>query len=801
MPSGWEPSRWESTFAAKDLQVKTRKAVLHIGPPKSGSKAIQAFCNANPPVLESNGVLYPRGAWHGQLGSCFSSDPLNYVFNAHTNRTDSKEIAVGDAAYLEDVSREVRNAQQQTVIFPYEGFFSIDKAMIERIHEFLRGISDLQQVIFFCRAPVSFARSALSQRLRMGLSAGLEEGDELPILAFEDAITPFVEVFSRRNVLARHFDGSELKNADVVDDFFATIGHPAIERQSAPVRGHRENESISAEAAMLAVEIAKRSPPPFPGNRFFTRYNRLLSGIRGAKIALTSEQQSRVLSASQRHTEYLQREFGIVFERENEEVKAEQDLFGDEFLSSLASQLHGMIAESERDRADRQSAERCLTTRVKALEDELHAVYASKSWKITGALRSLRPAIIERGHRLGRILSKVRRKGEAAEPDAPIGALNESCNHSNRGSRMHHLFSALKTKNRLDSEGVNRAYQLLFEREPESADVVSMHVDGHADVWSLLASLMDSDEFRCRTGQRHNLRTTLDALEILHRYERAGLRHRPGFITNFLGIQTDVSFLGHLKGSEGYVAGLPVPGDFHSSVSEWIAGLRGVDLSGDEFVVVELGAGWGPWMADLCRAAAIKGARRTFAIGCEADELHCKFIFEHLANNGFVADDYKVYQGAIGPRKGITLFPISLDSTNDWGMRPIFCATEQEADAVTAHDHADYRGHSFERFHRVPCYTLEEVFAGVGHVDVLHIDIQGDEFALLRESPDLLKRMVRYLVIGTHGRQVEGELIALLGGAGWKLEVEEPCFFDINTPNFSPQVDGTQGWRNLAFGS
>lgn len=135
---------------------------------------------------------------------------------------------------------------------------------------------------------------------------------------------------------------------------------------------------------------------------------------------------------------------------------------------------------------------------------------------------------------------------------------------------MSQVLDAVRPAGRLDAEVVNRAYRLLFDREPESAEVVSMHVDHHKDVWSLLASLIDGDEFRARTGQRANNRTTLDAAELLHRYEQADRPYRRGFITNFLGIQTNVSFLGDLKGSEGYVAGLPIPGDFHCSISEWI---------------------------------------------------------------------------------------------------------------------------------------------------------------------------------------------------------------------------------------
>jgi FkbM family methyltransferase len=364
---------------------------------------------------------------------------------------------------------------------------------------------------------------------------------------------------------------------------------------------------------------------------------------------------------------------------------------------------------------------------------------------------------------------------------------------------MYRLFDRIKPKSRLDAETVHQAYRLFFGRSPESHEVIEMHLENHADVWSLLASLMASDEHRARTGQRRNVRTTLDSLEILNRYQQGDLQHRYGFVTNFLGVQTDVSFISDLQGTAGYVAGLPVPGDFHSSQAEWIAALRGVDVAGKDFVVAELGAGWGPWMADLCQAAKIRGASRTFAVGCEADSLHCEFIHAHLAHNGFAPRDYKLFQGAIGVEKGITLFPVSPDSSSDWGMRPIFCATEAEADAVVAGKQPDYRGHTFKRFHRVPCFTLADVLEGVDHVDVMHVDIQGDEYRLLKHNLEYVTRCVRYLVIGTHGRQIEGELIGLLAAAGWKLEVEEPCFFDINTPNYSPQIDGTQGWLNPAL--
>ena len=361
---------------------------------------------------------------------------------------------------------------------------------------------------------------------------------------------------------------------------------------------------------------------------------------------------------------------------------------------------------------------------------------------------------------------------------------------------IRRLLDTVTPRQRVDSEAVRRAYQLIFRRDPENDDVVHEHVLAHEDVWTLLASLMDSPEFG-RSGLAEP-RTTLNWQPLIERYKQHHLEHRPGFIVNYLGVPTRISFLGHLKGSAGFVEGTPWRGDFHSSVAEWIAGLRGVELAGDHFVAVELGAGWGPWMVNLCQAAKIKGARRTFAIGCEADEQHCQFLHQHLADNGYSTSDYRLFEGAIGSEKGLTLFPISDDSAHDWGLRPIFCKSEAEADEITSGAHSDYRGRQF-RFHRVPCFTLQEVLAGIDHVDVLHVDIQGGEVELVRNNLELLRRRVRYLVIGTHGRQIEGELIAVLRSAGWQLEVEEPCAFDICHPGLEPQVDGTQGWRNLEF--
>jgi len=367
--------------------------------------------------------------------------------------------------------------------------------------------------------------------------------------------------------------------------------------------------------------------------------------------------------------------------------------------------------------------------------------------------------------------------------------------------RLRHGLRPLATRatrlGGVSRDEVIRGYRLLFGREPENDAVIAEHQAAHSDAWSFMASLLHSKEFATRAAATRVPRATFDWESLLARYQQRGLDARPGYVTDFLGIHTNLPFLNDQQRSEGFIEGLPTAGGFHCSAAEWAAALRGVELADDDFVCVELGAGWGAWMAALCRAAQIQGAWRTRAIGCEADALHCRMLHEHLKVNGFEEREYRLFEGAVGPTTGIALFPVSEDSANDWGMRPVFCASDSEADQYVADPQPDYRGFTFRQWHRVPCFSLADILAEAKHVDVMHVDIQGGEADLVEQNLELLCQRVAYLAIGTHSRPIEGQLITTLKAAGWKLEVEETCSFDMSEDHFQPLVDGMQGWRNI----
>jgi hypothetical protein len=103
-------------------------------------------------------------------------------------------------------------------------------------------------------------------------------------------------------------------------------------------------------------------------------------------------------------------------------------------------------------------------------------------------------------------------------------------------------------------------------------------------------------------------------------------------------------------------------------------------------------------------------------------------------------------------------------------------------------------------YEELPVIALQDIIGGHARIDLLHIDIQGDETDLIEGTLDLLREKVAYIVIGTHSREIEGRLMKALFDSGWALEIERPCIFTLQDGRPRTTVDGLQGWRNLSLG-
>jgi FkbM family methyltransferase len=353
----------------------------------------------------------------------------------------------------------------------------------------------------------------------------------------------------------------------------------------------------------------------------------------------------------------------------------------------------------------------------------------------------------------------------------------------------------------ISQDDVERAYLTVLRRQPESADVIAMHQQHHPDVFSLIQALISSNEFQSRPLMisAGPFTASFDAIATIKKFACEDLPSKDRFITDYVGSLTDSHFFSHLATEQAVVEALPIPGNFHADQAEWAACMRAVELASDSFNAIELGAGWAPWLVSCSLAAKRSKGAKVRCLAVEADEEHVGYCDSHFRNNGFADSEWRTIHAAVAPFSGTAAFPDSSDPSADWGMQPVFMRDQQEADRIaTAEGFTDYRGFRFDRMKFLRAISVAEALSDFDHVDLLHVDIQGGEADAIDAAIDSMSRKVRYLVIGTHSREIEGRLISVLSQSGWNLEIEKPCQFDIGD-RLLIRIDGVQGWRNAAL--
>ncbi len=340
---------------------------------------------------------------------------------------------------------------------------------------------------------------------------------------------------------------------------------------------------------------------------------------------------------------------------------------------------------------------------------------------------------------------------------------------------------------RLTRTDILAAYELLLGRPPENEAVVAAFMRQRSAA-ALIREFTSSAEFhkRWKASPSYGHNAAIDVEAILRAHDYPARQAVAGHIVNFLGVATNVAFVPFLETRAGMVEGPPIPANWHADMAEFAAALRAVDLARDRFTMIELGCGWGCWMTNTGVAAKRRGLAIRL-IGVEGDEGHLAFAREALATNGIAAEEYALFRGAAGAAAGVALFPRQSQSGEDWGLEPEFAPTLVKRGLALATG----------RYRELPVIALVDIIGDEDEISLLHMDIQGGEADLVRDSLQTLTRKVAYLVIGTHSRAIEGRLMTLLLDAGWALEVERPSIFEITPKGPVTSVDGVQGWRNM----
>ncbi|MCX7371240.1 MAG: FkbM family methyltransferase [Alphaproteobacteria bacterium] len=365
-------------------------------------------------------------------------------------------------------------------------------------------------------------------------------------------------------------------------------------------------------------------------------------------------------------------------------------------------------------------------------------------------------------------------------------------------------YSSMDAQQRRDA--IFWAYRLFLGREPESEEVVAIHAAQHRSLQDLQACFLLSAEFVNQSDHHLGefLRTRLyDSVDprrppggavvegIIPRLRQAPDVVDERFFYDFMGTKARLSFQ---PANHGYLAGRveapPTAGAhlFHDN-EEWFALLRTLAEARDSLVVVELGAGWGPWIAAAGVGARRLGITNVKLVAAEADPGHLAFLRQNLADNDLLQLMPDIRHAIVGPRDGTALFPRLDQPSEHWG-------------AAAHYDAAPWwrrwRRPRDEHMVALPSLSLPSLLRDHAVVDLMHVDIQGAEGEVLSAAAPTIDAKVRRLAVGTHSRGMEEVLLSLFGGLGWTLENEAACEMkQFDTPGMVLNArDGVQVWRN-----
>ena len=199
---------------------------------------------------------------------------------------------------------------------------------------------------------------------------------------------------------------------------------------------------------------------------------------------------------------------------------------------------------------------------------------------------------------------------------------------------------------------------------------------------------------------------------------------------------------------------LPIPDDGHAAEAiEYLSLADAINnAQKNTFSFIELGAGWGPWTSLAYHMCQKKKISHVNLISVEATPGKIPKLKNHLIDNGLFEGEginysLKIINGAVAAKGGYqTFFP---SDPENMGAEMIINGKSLDPNNMS------------DKLVGVDVIAFEKISDGQVF-DFLHIDIQGHELYLIRDTLDIFKKQIRSFFIGTHTRPIEGEIIELL---------------------------------------
>jgi FkbM family methyltransferase len=242
---------------------------------------------------------------------------------------------------------------------------------------------------------------------------------------------------------------------------------------------------------------------------------------------------------------------------------------------------------------------------------------------------------------------------------------------------------------------------------------------------------------------------------------------------------------------------------------EWIDILSSVKDAKDNYCMLELGAGYGRWGVRAALAARQKNISQITIGFAEAEPAHLIHLRQRLQYNNIKETEYRIHECAVSDERGRTYFYVGMpdrltdDITRTWFGQAIVHSDEEKD---SSNDNVLYFGHPVIKLKsgwqviEVEKMHIREILEMYGSIDLIDMDVQGQEAVIIDSSIKLFNEQVKRLHIGTHSEKIEMTLRRTLGKNGWSC-LQDYSLNRTNDTPFGPVsfTDGVQSWVNPRF--
>jgi hypothetical protein len=217
--------------------------ILHIGPHKTGSTAIQTFLNSARQELLTDGILYPFKGRLEEDVTCHLRSPQRYVRGTRFFSKSGPDFAhhllewtlagmaqniSAERCWLE-LLKEIESIKPETTIISSEYFAWLSKEQLQKVKLLLKDYS--VSILIFFRNPLKWQLSRYNQMVKKGnyrrsFRAFFREPSS-QFISYERLINRYVNIFGQKNVELRLFD-KITHHGTLEHDFIHMLGINAL---------------------------------------------------------------------------------------------------------------------------------------------------------------------------------------------------------------------------------------------------------------------------------------------------------------------------------------------------------------------------------------------------------------------------------------------------------------------------------------------------------------------------------------------------------------------------------------------